>query len=203
MSSIRGVLGVIRKLANEYMQNLDHRGDDWVVLTSTMYHDGSVNDSTKDKVVMTLYNITRENVMSSYSPTISGVDSLAIVQPPIYIDLHLMFMANFAAGNYSDGLAAISRIISFFQQNPWFTQDNAPDLGPEIGKVTLEMSSLDPIDVNYVMSMLGTKYMPSVFYKLRMIPFASTAMRARTYPVSGAGISETPQSGSAQSGSVQ
>jgi hypothetical protein len=45
------------------------------------------------------------------------------------------------------------------------------------------------------MGMLGTKYLPCVFYKLRMLPFASTAMQARAYPVSGGGISETPQSG--------
>jgi hypothetical protein len=192
MSSIRGVLEVIRRLANEYMQNLDRRGDDWVSLTSTVYHDGSVNDSTRDKVVMTLYNITRENIISSYSSAKAGADAYAIVQPPIYIDLHLVFMANFAAHNYSDGLSAISRIISFFQQNPWFTQANAPELPIEIDKITFEMSSLDPVEVNYVMGMLGTKYLPSVFYKLRMLPFASTAMRARTYPVAGGGISEEP-----------
>ena len=197
MSSIRGVLEAIRKLANEYMQNLDRRGDDWVVLTSSIYHDGSVNDSIKDKVVMTLYNITRENV-SSYSPTKGGADSFAPINPPIYIDLHLMCMANFAGNNYPEGLSAISGIISFFQQNPWFSQSNAPDLGPEIDKITLEMSSLDPVEVNYVMGMLGTKYLPCVFYKLRMLPFASTAMQARAYPVSGGGISETPESGSPQ-----
>ncbi len=198
MSSVRATLETIRKLANEYMQNLDRRSDDWVALTSSVYHDGSVNDSIRDKVVMTLYNITRENIVSTYTPTRGGVDSLAVVNPPIYIDLHLVFMANFAAHNYSDGLSAISAIISFFQQNPWFNQSNAPELGPEIDKITLEMSSLDPVEVNYVMSMLGTKYLPSVFYKLRMLPFASTAMRARAYPVSSGGISEVPDSGAPQ-----
>lgn len=195
MASIRGVLEVIRKLANEYMQNLDRRSDDWVVLTSSVYHDGSVSESIRDKVVMTLYNITRENIVSTYTHTKGGPDSLSVVQPPIYIDLHLVFMANFAGHNYPDGLSAISGIISFFQQNPWFTQANAPDLGPEIDKITLELSSIDPVEVNYIMSMLGTRYLPSVFYKLRMLQFASTAMQARAYPVSGGGISEDPESG--------
>lgn len=198
MASVRRVLEVIRNLANEYMQNLDRRADDWVILTSSIYHDGSVNEAIRNKVVMTLYNITRENVVSTYTPTKGGGDGFAVVNPPIYIDLHLMFMANFPANTYSDGLSAISSIISFFQQNPWFSQSNAPDLGPEIDKITLEMSSLDPVEVNYVMGMLGTKYLPCVFYKLRMLPFASTAMQARTYPVRGGGISETPQSGAEQ-----
>lgn len=106
-----------------------------------------------------------------------------------------MFMANFSAKNYSDGLAAISYVISFFQQNPWFNQDNAPDLGPEIDKISMEMANLDPVDLNYVMSTLGTKYMPSVFYKLRLLSFASTAMQARAYPARGGKVSETPDAG--------
>lgn len=142
---------------------------------------------------MILYNITRENLVSTYTPAKAGGDSFAIVQPPIYIDLHLMFMANFTDRSYADGLEAISRIIAFFQQNPWFTQANAPDLDRDLDKITLELASLDPVEVNYIMGMLGTKYLPSVFYKLRMLPFASTAMQARTYPVGGGSIAETPQ----------
>lgn len=197
MSSIRDVLEVIRDMANEYMQNIDRRGDDWVVLTSTVYHDGSVNDHAKDKVVMTLFNITRENTISTYTPTRPGADGYAVVSPPIYIDLHIAFMANFASANYADGLAAISRILSFFQQTPWFTQYNAPQLGPNVDKITMELSSYDPVEVNYVMSMLGTKYLPSVFYKLRMLPFASGALQARTYPVRGGGVAESSDAGTA------
>ena len=195
MSSIRGVLGVIRALLNEYMQNLDRRADDWVTLTSVVYHDGSINEATRDKVVMSLYNISRETVVSTYTPTKAGADAFAVVQPPLYVNLYLMFMANFSAKNYSDGLAAISYVISFFQQNPWFNQANAPDLGPEIDKISMEMANLDPVDINYVMSTLGTKYMPSVFYKLRLLSFASTAMQARVYPASGSKVAETPDAG--------
>jgi len=194
MASIRGTLEVIRRMANEYLQNLSDRPDDWVVLTSIIDHDGSLNEAARDKIVMNVYNITREHVMSTYAPAKAGRDSYAIVQPPIYIDLHLMFMANFTNQRYADGLEAISRIISFFQQTPWFNQSNAPDLDPEVDKVTLELDSLDPVDVNYVMGMMGTKYFPSAFYKLRMLPFASTAIQARTYPVAGGDVSEAPAS---------
>jgi hypothetical protein len=61
-------------------------------------------------------------------------------------------------------------------------------LDPAFDKLTLEFENLSPVDVNYVMSMLGTRYLPSAFYKLRMIPFASTAMQGRTYPVGGTGM---------------
>ena len=99
-----------------------------------------------------------------------------------------MFMANFAEKSYADGLAALSRLIGFFQQNPFFNAQTAPALDPAIGKLTLDLESMSPVDVNYVMSMLGVRYLPSAFYKLRMIPFASSAMRARSHAVTGEGL---------------
>jgi hypothetical protein len=160
-------------------------------------HDGSLNESARGKIVMAVYNITREAFSSSYQPVIpggAGVDSstgLAITAPPLYLDVHLMFMANFTERTYTDGLAALSRLISYFQQTPVFTLQNAPALAPQIDQLTLDFENLTPVDVNYVMSMLGTRYLPSAFYKLRMIPFASTAMQARTYPVTSGGLKST------------
>ena len=142
---------------------------------------------------MCVYNITRETTISTYQSAYSDAasraasDAFALISPPLYIDVHLMFMANFTERNYSDGLAALSRLIGFFQQMPVFNAANSPALAPEIDKLTLEFENLVPVDVNYVMSMLGTRYLPSAFYKLRMIPFVSTAMRERGYVVSGAG----------------
>jgi hypothetical protein len=80
----------------------------------------------------------------------------------------------------------LSRLIGFFQQTPYFSPVNAPALEPEINKLTLDFENLSAVDVNYVMAMLGTRYLPSAFYKLRMLPFASAAMQARAYPVGAA-----------------
>ncbi len=200
MSNLRNVLEVLCKASNEYLQNIDRRSDDWVVLSSIADHDGGINDAVRDRVVMTLYNITRENIVGSYNPTQkSGAgsgDGVAIVKPPIYVNLHLMFMANFSEKSYADGLAAISGILSYFQQNPCFSQSNAPDLAPGVDRLTMDLENLSPVDVNYIMGMLGTKYLPSVFYKLRLLPFASSAMHARTYAVTGLGVVEAPSDAS-------
>lgn len=204
MDALRNVLETICGLANSYLENLDRRGDAWVVLTSMVDHDGSLNQGARDKIVMIVYNISRETVISTYQPTMSSAqtkgagNALAVISPPLYLDVHLMFMANFAEKKYADGLAALSRLISFFQQTPYFNQQNAPGLAPDIDNLTLEFENLGPIDVNYVMSMLGTRYLPSAFYKLRMIPFVSSAMQSRAYGVTGAGLSATNQPGVAR-----
>ncbi len=192
MDAIRSVLETIRDLANGYLENLDRRGDEWVALTSLVDHDGSVNPAARDKIVMTVYNITRESTISSYQPTFTATpgapnEGMAFVSPPLYLDAHVMFMANFTEKSYPDGLAALSRLIGFFQQTPDFTIENAPMLDPSITKLTLEFENLSPVDVNYVMGMLGTRYLPSAFYKVRLIPFVSTAMKRRAYAVTGSG----------------
>jgi hypothetical protein len=185
LDGLRNALEVICRLANEYLENLDRRGDAWVALTSMVDHDGAINQAARDKIVMGVYNITRENLISTYQSAQGGTDGYAVVSPPLYLDVHLIFMANFTAANYPTGLACLSRLISFFQANGWFTQDNAPGLDAGFGKLSMEFESLSPVDVNYVMGMLGTRYLPSAFYKLRMIPFVSNVMQARTYPVRG------------------
>lgn len=192
---IRNALETISGLANAYLENLDRRGDAWISLTSLVDHNGTLNQGARDKIVMCIYNITRETISTDQS-TLSGgrkVDAaagLAIVSPPLFIDIHLMFMANFTEKNYSDGLAALSRLIGYFQQTPFYDASNAPGLDPAFDKLTLEFENLSPVDVNCVMSMLGTRYLPSAFYKLRMIPFASTAMQGRAHAVGGSGMVE-------------
>lgn len=191
---IRNALEAICSLANTYLENLDRRGDSWISLTSLVDHNGSLNQGARDKIIMCVYNITRETTISTYKSTVSNTntkspDSLAVISPPLYIDIHLMFMANFTEKNYTDGLSALSRLIGYFQQTPFYDQSNAPGLATGLEKLTLEFENLSPVDVNYVMSMLGTRYLPSAFYKLRMIPFVSSAMQERAYPVGATGVS--------------
>lgn len=194
MDLLRNCLVKICNSVNIYMNNLDPRQDSWVILSSIVSQNGTTNKDAVGKIVMTVYNITRESFASSYSPATMAPPSanaalgLTIVPPPIYLDIHLMFMANFTDHAYPDGLAALSSLIGFFQQTPVINQQNTPGLSPEIDQLTLDLENLSPVDVNYVMGMLGTRYLPSAFYKLRMIPFASTAMQARTYAVSGSGM---------------
>lgn len=198
MDAIRQVLEAICGAANTYLNNIDQRADPWVALTSLVDHDGTLNPAVKDKIVMCVYNVTREITISTYqsavpsgsAPSGSGPASLVVVTPPLYIDIYLMFMANFSEKTYSDGLAALSRVISFFQQTPYFNLDNAPGMGPDVDRVTLDFENLSPVDVNYVMGMLGTRYFPSAFYKLRMIPFVATAMQSRTYAVTSPGTAQ-------------
>jgi len=186
MDLIRTVLELIRQRVNQAFSNLDARVEDWVILSNLTDQDRQLFAATKDKVVMVLTNIKHETVVSTYSPTVrTKTSSYAVVPPPLYIDLFILFYANFYDDNYRQGLAMISRTISYFQQNPWFDASTMPDLPPGVGKLTLEITNLDLLELNYLMGMLGVSYLPSVFYKLRMLPFTGERIEGVTPAVGG------------------
>ena len=186
MSAIQATLELVRQKLNEFFRNTDTKEEDWVILSNIVDHEGHLYEPAKDKVVMFLANIQYETVISTFNRTtpVKG-DQYAIVAPPLYIDLFVLFMANFYNKNYADGLGMISRTISFFQQNPWFTHDNLPGLDSVIDKLSFEMTNLDSTDLNYLMGLMGTKYLPTAFYKVRMIPFASDAIQGQVPAAQG------------------
>ncbi len=186
MEAIANVLETIRQRLNAYFQNVSRRSDDWVILSNVFDNQGNFYGASDNKIVMLLANIAHETVISTYTPSVrTGTGTYAAVSPPLYIDLFVLFYANFSNANYLQGLRSISRTISYFQQNPAFTRDIVPDLDPAVDKILMEFTNLDMVDSNYLMGMMGVKYLPSVFYKLRMIPFVSGAMQAEIPPAQG------------------
>jgi len=193
MELIETVCELIRQQLNAFFQNIDRSDEDWVILSNIVDHDGAPCQGARDKVVMVVTNITHETTISTYNAAArTGGTAYAVVQPPLYINLFILFFANFYDRRYAQGLAMISRTISFFQQNPWFTHANLPDLDTRIDKITMEITNLDLLQINYLMGMLGTKYLPSAYYKLRMIPFASDAMQAAVPAAQSVDAPKTP-----------
>lgn len=186
MSEIRGTLEQIRKRLNEFLWNASPRHDDWVILSDIVDQSGQPIQEAQEKVVMFLAGIQKEIAVSTYNPNVPiAGNRYAVVAPPLYIDLFILLYANFSGKNYKEGLSAIQRTITFFQQNLWFTHDNLPGLDPRIDKLTFEMTNLDPVGLNHLLGLAGAKYLPSVYYKLRMIPFESDAMQAQVPAAQG------------------
>lgn len=197
MDKLKTTLELIRNALNSSLQNISPRDENWVVLSNVVDNDGRPYEGARNAVTMFLANIQNETVVSTYRPTVpaAGGDGYVAVAPPLYLNLQLLFYANFADANYPQGLALISRVISFFQQNPTFTHANLPGLNPTIDKLAFELVSLDLTDLNYLMSLLGTKYLPSVLYKVRLIPFAGDAIQSEVPTARGGQTPASPKSG--------
>jgi Pvc16 N-terminal domain len=185
MSDIRGTLELIRRRLNQFIQNADPRPEDWVILSNLVDQSGNPFEGAKDKIVMFLANLKHETTISTYNPNVAARNGYSVVAPPLYIDLFLLFYANFYDNSYPQGLGAIARTISFFQQNLWFTHATLPGLDPAIDKLFFELTNLDLIDLNFLMGLTGSKYLPAVYYKVRMIPFQAGAVEEQVAAVQG------------------
>ena len=154
MDTLATSLELIRGQLNAALQAAEPRADDWVILTNVIGQDGVLFEDARDKVAMLLVNIAGDATLRA-SPNPAGV-------PPARLDLLVAFVANFENRDCAKGLTAIARTIAFFRQTPVFT---APDAGVE--PLSMLAADLSLADVGGVMAMLGLRYRPSVFYRLR------------------------------------
>jgi hypothetical protein len=177
MTLLQSTLELLRDRLDAAFQIADPRSENWVALTNPVDPDGRISESARNKIVMALVGLQSDKTISTIpGPMPVAGDQFAIMAPPLNINAFVLFAANFSESNYPTGLGMLSRTIGFFQQNPVFTHDRLPGLAREIDRIALDFVSLDLMQTNHLMGMLGLKYLPSALYKLRMLPFASDAV---------------------------
>jgi hypothetical protein len=173
MAMIQTTLELIRRKLSDKLKVEDPRGEDWVILSNIVDLNGEPFTNAQDKMVMCLANIQRETIISTYqrAEAAAGSEEIKLLPPPLYIDLFVLFYANFEGRNYGEGLGMISRTIAYFQQNSVFTRDNLPALDGRIDKLQFELTNLDLADLHCLLGNMGAKYLPSVYYKVSLTPF--------------------------------
>lgn len=157
---------------NQYLKRSFELSEDVVVVSNLLEQDGSMSPNINNKVVVILTNIEKDTVPYRL-PQSGGGDGrrIGVTRPPLYLNLYLMFVANFGGGNYSEALKFISRTIGYFQHNPVFDQLNTPELDPRIEKLILDIENLSIQDLSNLWGLLSGKYLPSILYKVRMVSF--------------------------------
>lgn len=174
----------ISHLASQLNQQLKANSpliEDVVVVSSLVELDGGVTPNANNKLVLTLVNIERDTMPFRPATASRGRDERQLQYgAPLYLNLYLMMSANFGAGNYTEALKYISMAIGFFQQRPVFDQQNSPGLDRRIEKLALDIENLAISDLNNVWSLLGGRYLPSMFYKVRMITMDANAITGQS-----------------------
>ena len=104
------------------------------------------------------------------------------------MNLTIIFSSYFVGKNYVEALKFLSGVIYFFQGKPVFTNDNTPGLSDNVEKAVFDLTSLSFHDLSAVFQMMGSKYLPSVVYRIRMLTFATDNMEDTIPSISGIGI---------------
>jgi len=122
----------------------------------------------EDHIGATLVHIEEERTLKSQRPETALVNgSQVVLEPPLKLNLHVMFAASFQ--RYDHALHYLSHVLTFFQARPLFTQERYPDLDPLIERLTAELLPLGYEQLNQLWAFIGGKHLPSAVYKVRLV----------------------------------
>jgi hypothetical protein len=175
---IQNVLPIIGSQLNEYLKTSFGEMDDRVIVTSIGNSSGASTIDSENKITITLINVEEEKLIRN-----TGYNQFSGSNPSIYINLYVIFAANFPENNYREGLRFLSAVIYFFQGQHTFNPQNTPSLPAEVDKITVEIINLEFPVLSNIWSMLGGKYLPSIVYKFRMLNFNQYAMNEEIIPL--------------------
>lgn len=122
-------------------------------------------------VSLLLFNIERDVTLRQADNYMRVADdgSTRKVKPDITINLYVLFVAKFK--DYEQSLHYLSLVLRYFQVNPYFDLQNAPELGKSINHLTLELNTLTTTQQNELWGILRTSYLPSLVYKVKTATF--------------------------------
>lgn len=152
------------------------------------------SDSTHldDKVVITNVIIEEESSLKTkqhYQQSTSG--GIDYIEPPVHLNLYLLFSATYPKGTsdgYETALHRISIVIQFFQSKHVFTVTNSPfstiatthtlsESDKAELKLRAELYTLTFEQSNHLWGSLGGKQSPFVMYKIRLVKIQERILR--------------------------
>ncbi len=177
---INTAINHISKHLNLFLKRSFELNEDIAVVSNIVEQDGSLAANVDNKIIVSLVNIERDTTPGYHlQKGTSNTDKSIQTFPPVHLNLYLMFTAHFSGNNYSESLKFLSNTISFFQRNSVFNHQNTPDLDKQIQKLTLEIENLDIKDLSSLWTIISSKYLPSILYKVRMVTFDSQHIKAQ------------------------
>jgi|TARA_B110000046_G_scaffold6234_1_gene6529 hypothetical protein len=185
---IHNLLPVVCSELNDYFKSRYGVREDRLILSNLIDQDGSIALEGSNTVVCSLVNVEEETTLKATAGTTSSGGAFVKSSPDIYVNLTVMFSSYFVGKNYVEALKFLSGVIYFFQGKPVFTNDNTPGLTDNVEKAVFDLTSLSFHDLSAIFQMMGSKYLPSVVYRIRMLTFSTDNMEDTVPSISGIGI---------------
>jgi Pvc16 N-terminal domain len=136
----------------------------------------------RGQVGICLFNIDEERVLKSHLQEYTYVNGQHVVlEPDLKLNLHLLIASNMLG--YDQSLKVISAILTYFQSHSHFTAEAYPALDPQIGKLLVELQSLNYEQLNQIWAFIGGKQLPSIIYKVRMVLLQEQVQSAVQPPI--------------------
>ncbi|MCO4294448.1 DUF4255 domain-containing protein [Solitalea sp. MAHUQ-68] len=134
-----------------------------------------VNDvsAAGSDIIISLINIEENRISREPDYFIRRDNGILMKNPAIHLNLTLLFTSVKPTTAYGKSLENLQHVMEFFQRKFVFDHSNTPSLHANIEKLILEMITLNLQQLHEIWSVLGSKYYPSVMYRVRMITIDS------------------------------
>lgn len=119
---------------------------------------------------ISLVNIEEEKTTKNAPPYQRIADELKIIEPPIQLNLYLLFAFKFK--KYETGLIHLSKTVERFQGKKHYRASNQSATNPvptDIDRLIFDHVNLNFEELNHLWGVLGGAYYPSVLYKVRLV----------------------------------
>lgn len=139
----------------------------------------------KEGIIISLINLELENTLKNFGSSKKVAGVMEYRNSSVYTNLHILFSAVAGKDNYRRSLTWLSHTINFFQMKNIFTYSNSPDpmiwdsvstdwdgltLEQKMGyKLILDFHPLKLDQTNQLWSTLGSKQVPHVVFKARLV----------------------------------
>jgi hypothetical protein len=169
-------LDFISKRLNDFLRvQYDDKSNsvEYIQLNNIAWNDQatSPSQSTVNNSFITLVNIEEDLISKSPDNFVRTNSGVIYKNPKIFLNLYVLFAANL--NSYAESLTRLSFIIQFFQIKNVFTTLDSPGLPAGIDKLIFDLKTLSFQDLNNLWGILGSKYLPSVVYILRLVTIDS------------------------------
>jgi hypothetical protein len=177
---IHQVLPIVVGELNDFFQHRFDSAEDKVVMANIVNQDGTIAIEGENKVVVSLINVERDG-----SNQMAGNGG---PNPPVHINLYVLFGAYFNNNNYIEYLIFFSGFIGFFQGKNTFNHHNTPMYPSEASQIRMEIVNIDFRELSNLWASLGAKYIPSVIYRMRTLNMDEDIINDDMPPIAGLGI---------------
>lgn len=137
-----------------------------------------------DTTRMTLFQIEEERVMREQLPVRQIVAGRELtLPPPLKVNLIVVVSGRFQ--HYDQCLRQLSLLLTFFQSHPVFTPTDYPGMPAGIERLSVELLNYGPEQLNQLWTCIGSKHLPAMVYRVRMLWLQDAEPQGTGSPVTG------------------
>lgn len=177
-------LKLIAKRLKNHLNNRFDLEENVVELASPIAPDGVMPVEANDKLLVFLANVTKDTLPRTGGGYAAVAEGQFSKSQPLHLNLHIFVAANFRTQRYEDALAFLSAAILCIQEASIIDRSIEPDMPAEIDRLILEIENTDMNAASNLWGIMGGKYLPSVFYKVRMLCMDPSNVTSRILPAS-------------------